>query len=133
LNALPFDREDNAAESLALCKTVLENGRAILLFPEGTRSISGELQTFKPGVGVLGIELNVPVIPVHLRGTYDALPKGRSLPRPARIEVRIGPGVDFSALKAERGTAQQTDLYRRAANEVRARVEALANLPTPVR
>ncbi|MFH0940158.1 MAG: AMP-binding protein [Planctomycetota bacterium] len=127
LNVLPFDRDENVTESLALCKTVLENNRAILLFPEGTRSISGELQAFKPGVGVLGIELDAPVIPVHLRGTYDALPKGRWLPRPTRLELRIGPAVDFSALKAARGATSQTELYRRAANEVRAQIEALAD------
>ncbi|HYF51148.1 MAG TPA: AMP-binding protein, partial [Planctomycetota bacterium] len=129
LNALPFDREENVAESLATCKTVLENGRAILLFPEGTRSISGQLQPFKPGIGVLGIELSVPIIPVYLRGTFESLPKGRALPRPSRIEVRIGAPVDFSTLKAESGRSTPTDLYRRAANELRARIESLSNLP----
>ncbi|HYG76049.1 MAG TPA: AMP-binding protein [Planctomycetota bacterium] len=129
LNALPFDREENAAESLATCKTVLDSGRAILLFPEGTRSISGELQAFKPGIGVLGVELDVPVIPVYLRGTYDALPKGRSLPRAAKIRVTIGQPVTFEALKKERGTTPPTELYRRAASELRTRIEGLANLP----
>lgn len=126
LNALPFDREDTAAQSLATCRTVLDAGRAILIFPEGTRSITGELQAFKPGIGVLGIELDVPVVPVHLHGTFEALPKGRSLPRPARIHVRIGPPLRFEALKKERGAMPPTDLYRGAAAELRARVEALA-------
>jgi hypothetical protein len=103
LNALPFDREDTAAQGLATCKTVLDAGRAILIFPEGTRSVTGELQSFKPGVGVLGIELDVPVIPVLLRGTLAALPKGRALPRPARISLRIGKPLYFEALKKERG------------------------------
>ena len=129
LNALPFDREENAAQSLAACKTVLETGRAILLFPEGTRSVSGELQTFKPGIGVLAIELDFPVIPIYLRGTFESLPKGRSLPRPSRVEVRIGPPVDFSALKKERESHPGPELYRKAAAEIRARTEALANLP----
>ncbi len=129
LNALPFDREENAAESLATCKAVLERGRAILLFPEGTRSITGQLQPFKPGIGVLGVELEVPIVPIYLRGTFESLPKGKSVPRPTRIQVRVGPPVDFSALKQERGTAAQTELYRRAATELRARIEALANLP----
>jgi long-chain acyl-CoA synthetase len=129
LNALPIDREGNVAEGLAACKTVLENGRAILLFPEATRSISGELQSFKPGIGVLGIELSAPVFPVYLRGTYESLPKGRSLPRPTRIEVRIGGPISFDELKAEREKGSPTDLYRKAAALVRAKIEALANLP----
>jgi len=127
LNALPFDREENAAESLAACKTVLDGGRAILLFPEGTRSLTGELQPFKPGIGVLGIELDAPVIPVSLKGTFESLPKGKALPRPMRIEVRIGPPVDFSKLKAQRGTVSTSELYRKAATELRAKVEALGN------
>jgi len=129
LNALPIDRAGNVAEGLATCKAVLENGRAILLFPEATRSISGELQSFKPGIGVLGIELNAPVYPVYLRGTYESLPKGRSLPRPTRIEVRIGARIPFDALKAEREKSSPTDLYRKAAALVRSKIEGLANLP----
>jgi long-chain acyl-CoA synthetase len=129
LNALPIDREGNVAEGLATCKTVLENGRAILLFPEATRSISGELQNFKPGIGVLGIELNAPVYPVYLRGTYESLPKGRSLPRPNRIEVRIGARIAFDALKAEREKSPPTELYRKAAALVRSKIEGLQNLP----
>jgi 1-acyl-sn-glycerol-3-phosphate acyltransferase len=130
LNALPFDREENVAESIQTCKTVLQNGRAILIFPEGTRSITGELQAFKPGIGVLGIELDVTVLPVHLSGTYESLPKGRSLPRPTRIDVRIGAPLSFETLKAERGKTPATELYRTAAGQLRARIEALANLPT---
>jgi 1-acyl-sn-glycerol-3-phosphate acyltransferase len=129
LNALPFDREENVAESLATCKTVLENGRAILIFPEGTRSVTGELQPFKPGVGVLGIELSVPVIPVFLRGTFESLPKGKSLPRPTRIRVHIGAPVNFEELKKERGAVPASELYRKSANELRARIEALSNQP----
>ncbi|MCY3021859.1 MAG: AMP-binding protein [Planctomycetota bacterium] len=129
LNALPFDREDTAVESLATCRTVLEHGRAILIFPEGTRSVTGELQPFRPGIGVLGIELDVPVVPVFLRGTFESLPKGRTLPRPSRVGVRIGPPVNFEALKKERGTTPATELYRRAAADLRARIEALASQP----
>ncbi|HLX61073.1 MAG TPA: AMP-binding protein [Planctomycetota bacterium] len=125
LNALPFDREENIADGLALCKTVLDSGRAILLFPEGTRSITGELQSFRSGVGVLAVELDVPIVPVNLRGTFESLPKGRMVPRPKRIAVTVGKPVDFSAIRKERGAAQATELYRRAANELRARIEAL--------
>jgi len=129
LNGLPFDREENIADSLASCRMVLDRGRAILLFPEGTRSTSGELQPFKSGIGVLAIELDVPVIPVLTRGTYEALPKGRAVPLPARISVSFGPPADFTALKKERGGSNMSDVYRRAATELRAHVERLSGLP----
>jgi long-chain acyl-CoA synthetase len=129
LNVLPFDREEKVSESLNACKTVLDSGRAILLFPEGTRSVTGELQAFKPGIGVLGIELDVPVLPVYLRGTFESLPKGKSLPRPTRLEVRIGAPISFESLKKEKGKMPPSDLYRKAAALLRARLETLSNLP----
>jgi long-chain acyl-CoA synthetase len=125
LNALPFDREEHIAEGLALCKTVLDNGRAILIFPEGTRSLTGQLQTFRAGVGVLAVELEVPIIPVRLRGTFEALPKGQAIPRPQKIEVACGAPVDFGAVRKDRGTVADLELYRRAANLLRMQVEAL--------
>lgn len=128
LNALPLDREANAAESLAVCKTVLDHGRSILIFPEGTRSPTGELQPFKPGIGVLALELGYPIVPVWLQGTFDALPKGKILPYPGRIEVRIGKPVDFSALAAA-GDDSTSDRFRRAAALLREKVEELAELP----
>jgi long-chain acyl-CoA synthetase len=126
---LPFDREENVSESLNACKTVLDSGRAILLFPEGTRSLTGELQAFKPGIGVLGIELDVPVLPIYLRGTFESLPKGKSVPRPTRLEVRIGAPVSFENLKKERGQTPASELYRKAAAHLRAKLETLSNLP----
>ena len=129
LNALPFDREENISEGLALCKTVLDSGRAILLFPEGTRSTTGDLQAFRSGVGVLAVELDVPIIPVFLRGTFEALPKGKLVPRPKRVDVAFGKPVNFSVLKSERGTAMAADLYRRAAGDLRARIETLSSQP----
>jgi long-chain acyl-CoA synthetase len=129
LNALPLDREAKATESLAICKTVLDRGRSILIFPEGTRTLTGELQPFKPGIGVLALELDFPIVPVWLHGTFKTLPKGRVIPKGGKIEVRIGPPVDFSALRSEKEKAAATELYRRAAAQLRACVEALAELP----
>lgn len=129
LNALPLDREANAAESLAVCKTVLDAGKSILIFPEGTRSVSGELQPFKPGVGVLAIELDYPIIPIYLQGTYAALPKGRVIPRSGRIEVRFGKPVDFSDLKKQIGKTPTIELYRAAVARLRKHVEKLSELP----
>jgi long-chain acyl-CoA synthetase len=131
LNALPFDREAHATESLAVCKAVLERGRAVLIYPEGTRSTTGDLQSFKSGIGVLAIEVDAPVIPVCIRGTFDCWPKGKMFPGPGPVEVSFGAPADFSALKAERNQTPVTDLYRRAAGELRARVAALAGQLPP--
>ena len=78
---------------------------------------------------MLAVELDVPIVPVFLRGTFESLPKGKLLPRPKRIDVAVGKPVDFSALKQLRGSASAAELYKRAANELRARVEMLSNQP----
>jgi long-chain acyl-CoA synthetase len=129
LNALPMDREANAAENLAVCKIALDAGKSIILFPEGTRSVTGELQQFKPGIGVLAIELDYPIVPVYLQGTYAALPKGRIIPRSRRIEVRFGKPVDFSDLKKQVGKTPSIELYRAAVTRLRKHIEKLSELP----
>jgi 1-acyl-sn-glycerol-3-phosphate acyltransferase len=68
-----------AAESvrrmLARCRELLDQGSPLLLFPEGTRSVTGELQPFKDGAFRLAAEAGVPVIPVALSGTFESVPK----------------------------------------------------------
>lgn len=125
-NVLPMGRQEHAAEGLAACRSVLESGRSILLFPEGTRSLTGNLQPFKAGIGVLAVELEAPVIPLYIRGTFGALPKGAKFPRPGRIEVRIAPPVDFREIKNVRTQQTAKDLYRQAASLVHERIAALA-------
>jgi long-chain acyl-CoA synthetase len=100
LNAFPFSREGNIRPTLEYCAWLLDNGWSILLYPEGTRSTSGDIGPFKPGVGLLAVELGVPVVPVRLEGLRDVLPKGRAVPRRAPVRVRFGAPLRFA-----RGTA----------------------------
>lgn len=102
VNALPFDRQANIRQSLSLCRELLANpGNILLIFPEGTRSPTGELGEFKPGVGLLLAGVECPVIPCHLDGAFAALPKGSHLPRPRKLRLTIGPPRTYSHL--ERG------------------------------
>jgi 1-acyl-sn-glycerol-3-phosphate acyltransferase len=90
-NALPFDRHYDPRESLALSRHVLENaGNILILFPEGSRSDTGELRPFKPGVGLVLAGSDVAVLPCYLDGAFAAWPKGRMLPRPRSIRLTIG-------------------------------------------
>ena len=65
------------------------------------RSLTGELQPFKPGIGLLLHEFRVPVIPVLLRGTYQALQPGSLLPHLERITVHFGQPLDPRQLAQE--------------------------------
>ena len=91
VNALPFNRQANIRQSLSLCRQLLENpGNVLLLFPEGTRSTTGELGEFKSGIGLLLAGTRVPIVPCWLDGTFRAWPKGSWFPRPRRVRLAIG-------------------------------------------
>jgi 1-acyl-sn-glycerol-3-phosphate acyltransferase len=90
-NAMPFDRKEDPAKSLELCAEVLQVSRdAIIMFPEGTRSVDGSLQMFRPGVGRLVAGTDIPVIPAYIHGAHRAWPKGYRFPKPRRVTLVIG-------------------------------------------
>jgi 1-acyl-sn-glycerol-3-phosphate acyltransferase len=73
----------------------------LIIFPEGTRSPSGQLQDFKPGVGRLLASHAYQAIPAFIKGAHEAFPKGALLPRPHSMSVYIGNAVDFSKLRGD--------------------------------
>lgn len=99
INALPFDRKMKGAESLTVCSTLLANpGNVLIIFPEGTRTTTGELGRFRSGIGRLVVGTELPVIPCHLDGGMKAWPKGKAIPRPHRLKLRIGTAMNFAHL-----------------------------------
>ena len=93
---IPVDRSGGKAamKSLKEAARSVKQGTSIVVFPEGTRSPDGKLLGFKPGVIMIALFAGSPVIPVAIRGTHTALPKGRLLIRPAEIEIKIGKPID---------------------------------------
>ena len=105
VNALPFDRRDNPRESLDLCRRLLLNqGNILVLFPEGTRSVTGEIGEFKTGIGWLLAGTNIPVLPCHISGGYNAWAKGKWLPRPGKLRLTIGTPRRYGDLPEEKAT-----------------------------
>jgi 1-acyl-sn-glycerol-3-phosphate acyltransferase len=84
LNARPVRREGADAGALRTAKRVLEEGGALLVFPEGTRGEEGVIRPAKPGAGLLAVSCGAAVVPVYVSGSGRAWPKGRRLPRPVR-------------------------------------------------
>jgi len=106
VNALPFAREVHVRQSLALCDQLLRNpGNVLILFPEGTRSTTGELGRFKSGIGMLLAGRDVPVVPSYLDGAFRAWRKGQWLPRPAKVSLRLGPARSFGHLSPGKESA----------------------------
>jgi hypothetical protein len=90
LNTFPFSRTGGAQAQLHSSSQLLKSGWNLVLFPEGSRSPDGRIQEFKPGVGHLANETGTPVVPMHIRGAYQIMPRGQSLPLPGPVRVRIG-------------------------------------------
>lgn len=114
-NALPFSREVRVRQSLGLCSALLQNpGNVLIFFPEGTRTATGALGRFKPGIGLLLAGTSIPVVPCFLNGAYAAWPKGRTIPRPSKLTLRIGVPRTYSAVASgkEGALAVAADLER---------------------
>ena len=132
LNVVPIEREETSLAGLRTARTLLERGEPVLIFPEGTRSRTGELQDFKAGLGLMAWELKVPIVPTYIDGAYRALPAGRFLPRPHRLRVTFGSPMNMAEYSAEDPDGPQLDLYHQITEKVRSRIEEMASTHAPI-
>jgi len=97
MNALPIWRKNCGAHSLGdLRERLLKGACVYILFPEGPRTRTGEVEPFKPGLGRLVAGTNIPIVPCYLDGTFAALPASRTVPRWKKISARIGKPLLFA-------------------------------------
>jgi 1-acyl-sn-glycerol-3-phosphate acyltransferase len=110
------DRSDRekAFESIRRGADSLRAGNSFLIFPEGTRSRSGELLPFKKGGFIMAIEAQVPIVPVAVAGGRAAMRKGSAVVRPVTVTVRIGQPIPTAGLTI----ADRDDLIHRVRSEV---------------
>ena len=102
LNARPVRRDGGDPAALRTALRVLEDGGALLVFPEGTRGPEGVLRQGKAGAGMLAVLSGAAVIPVYISGSGRAWPRGRALPRPARVAVWFGEPMRFAQPQGSR-------------------------------
>jgi len=125
---LPVDRDGGTGRGLKAILDRLEGGGAIILFPEGTRTLDGQLQPARSGIGLAVIRSTAPVVPVRVFGTFEAYGKGQRWPRPRRLTVKYGRPLAFASWRAEAETGSRLrvkQIYQEAAGEIMAAIARL--------
>jgi 1-acyl-sn-glycerol-3-phosphate acyltransferase len=128
LDAIPLDREGIGLAGVKETLRRLKRGEVVLLFPEGTRTVYGQLAALKPGFCALARRTRVPVQPMAVAGAFDAWPRWRWWPGPATIHIHYGrpltpeevASLDDKQLVAEvqsrlAACQREADAYRRRA------------------
>ncbi|MBF0565053.1 MAG: AMP-binding protein [Nitrospirae bacterium] len=104
-HVIPTNPDTHVARALRMSAWLLRKGFSLCIFPEGGRSPDGTPQQFKKGIGILSSECGVPLVPVLIRGTFEALPRGVMVLRHSKITVTIGKPV----LAGELATSELTE------------------------
>src|SRR5450432_237345 len=99
-NLVPMERSGSIRKSMDTAEQVLRRGHSMVVFPEGTRSMSGEMTDFLPSLGYLALRAGVGILPAHIAGAYESLPKGAAMPRARALGVAFGPFLSVEWLAA---------------------------------
>jgi 1-acyl-sn-glycerol-3-phosphate acyltransferase len=100
-NAFPFAR--HTRRSLGLCADLLSHaGNVVIIFPEGTRSTTGEVQEFKSGIGALVAGRDVEVVPCFIDGSFRVWPKGSHFPRPKKVRLIVGKSRNYRSRQRDK-------------------------------
>ncbi len=123
LGWIPIRHDRLDREGFGEAIELIRSGKAVVIYPEGSRSTDGRLQPAKPGLGVIVAKTGCPVVPVHIEGTFEALPPDTRFLRCRPVTVTFGEPLDFTEdLKRMDSKAA----YQHIASTVMARIAALA-------
>lgn len=130
---IPLNRNDEKSKKRALEKAikVLKENKVLILYPEGTRSRTGELLPGKYGVAKIFLKTKVPVLPVAIKGTFELLPPNKAIPKLKRIvKINIGKLLEFKEelKKAENipeGSPEYKDLLKEITEKIMAEIKKL--------
>jgi long-chain acyl-CoA synthetase len=119
MRVIPIDPAVELVSAMQASSFVIRNKKMLCIFPEGQRSIDGEVKGFKKGIGILAKELDVPLIPVYIEGAFNAWPRAQWLPRPHPIRIIFGKPLEVSHLSAAGRTKGAQDDYEAVAMGLR--------------
>lgn len=107
---------------------LIKEGKVVVIFPEGSRSLDGRLQSPKPGIGVIVAQTGCSVVPAYLKGTFDVLPTGTMWPRFRPVTVFYGEALTFPQ-NGEGGDVKQ--FYQEVSRTVMDRIASLGAVESP--
>ncbi len=122
-NAIPVDQDRPDMASLKTIIRKLKEGHRVLVFPEGSRTLDGEIGEAAPGIGLVAAKSGAVIQPVRIRGAREALPRGSARIRFARISVTVGPPIRLSP--EELSAVKGKDDYERITRRIMDAIEAL--------
>jgi long-chain acyl-CoA synthetase len=126
---VPIERTGSLRQSLRHVTRILNEGYNALIFPEGTRSLTGQIAEFKPVIGYLALNQKIGILPIYLWGTFEAFPKGMTIPPRksigAKIGAKIGRFLSYEELRDMTQGVPNTEAYRLIAARVQHEVEGL--------
>jgi 1-acyl-sn-glycerol-3-phosphate acyltransferase len=121
VNALPVDLSRGDLAAIRTIINLLKEGHRTAIFPEGTRSLDGNIQQARPGIGMIIAKTLVPVVPIRIFGSFEAWPK-RGKIRPHPITVVVGKPMRF--VKEEFG-GHNRESYQKISERVLAAIAAI--------
>ncbi len=104
LGMIKIDRQGGASMRDAIntgVEKARERGLSLIVFPEGTRSVTGDLQVFKSGAFRIGIDTGMPIVPITIHGTWDMWPPGERVFRPGKVRVIVHPPIETAGLNGK--------------------------------
>jgi 1-acyl-sn-glycerol-3-phosphate acyltransferase len=123
--AIPIDRKAGGKEALAKAVAHLKKGNIIMIYPEGTRTLTGKMNKARTGVARLALWAQVPVVPIGLTNTFEMLPKGKRFPKTSKkATIRIGAPMYFSEYY---NSAHDKEAWEEITTKIMKRIAELAN------
>src|SRR5213596_2599429 len=123
LNVIPVNQEGIDRSALKALIRVLKSGNAALVFPEGARTLDGDLQPAQPGLGLVIAKTLAPVVPMRIFGAHESLPRGGGGLHFVPITIVVGEPIFFTVIDLK---SREKNLYGRLSQRV---MDAIAALP----
>jgi long-chain acyl-CoA synthetase len=100
-NVFPLPRQRDFQRSFSHAGEALDKGLNVMVFPEGARSMEGQMAKFRPGIGLLVKQSGVPVLPMAMRGLGELKSRGGAWFRSGEVEICVGGPIRFGPLDSE--------------------------------